>query len=129
MIPGGKLPLAKLPGGNQSGSAVKAGAPPAYNPFSVKPTVQARPATPKAPPVYRPEAPKIMQLKPAVASGLGQHGAPPVYRPSQPKIMQLKTAGAVRPNVRGAAPPVYRPNVIKTRAASIQPKPVTGSLP
>jgi hypothetical protein len=129
MIPDGKLPLAKLPGGNQSGSAAKAGAPLAYNPFSVKPTVQARSAAPKAPPVYRPEAPKIMQLKPAVASSLSQHGAPPVYRPSQPKIMQLKAAGAVGPNVRVAAPPVYRPGMMKTSAASIQRRPVAGSVP
>ncbi|MEO8737452.1 MAG: hypothetical protein ABI380_13050, partial [Edaphobacter sp.] len=59
-----------------------------------------------APPVYRPQPQRMMQLKPS-AIPKTQQGAPPVYRPMAQGVTQAFSR-SVRP-ATGGAPPGYRP--------------------
>lgn len=83
---------------------------------------------PFAPPVYRPEAKRILQPKMDAASPSPKSPqAPPAYRPqSTPKVLQAKGSPAQSTHAgqaprRPVAPPVYRPEQKRVAQAKMAP--------
>lgn len=107
-----------------------AAAPPVYRPQPTPKVLQTKsspaqspqtaqtPRQPVAPPVYRPEAKKMVQPK-AVSQLRKTPIAPPVYRPVQKSIAQPKTKSAAQSHTPPKAPPVYRP---QAKPVSVQAK-------